>query len=102
MCDPVRPQVQAQSKVTALIGSAHRQVLDVPPAEALRGQAGTGPLRKPKLRALPSQDPWEPWPLDARTWPSITLGHLHVHGLTICFANHYPPPVACTFHPCGV
>lgn len=40
--------------------------------------------------------------LDARTWPSITLGHLHVHGLTICFANHYPPPVACTFHPCGV
>lgn len=62
MCDPVRPQVQAQSQVTALIGSAHRRVLDVPPAEALRGQAGTGPLRKPKLCALPSQDPWEPWP----------------------------------------
>jgi len=57
-----RPQVQAQSQVTALIGSAHRRVLDVPPAEALRGQAGTGPLRKPKLCALPSQDPWEPWP----------------------------------------
>lgn len=29
--------------------------------------------------------------LNAGTWPSITLGHLHVHGLTICFANHYPP-----------
>ena len=53
MCDPVRPQVQAQSQVSALVGSAHR--LDVLPGEALRGQAGTGPPRNPNSVPYPAR-----------------------------------------------
>ncbi|GAB1297827.1 Inverted formin-2 [Apodemus speciosus] len=56
------PQVQAQSQVSARIGPAPRRVLDVLPGEALRGQAGTGPMRNPK-----------PMPYPARTLGS--LGH---------------------------
>lgn len=66
---------------------------------ARRGSSGPGwdwAPEKPKLRALPSQDPWEPWPLMlgpglASPWTPCTL-----IASPSAFANGCPPPIACT------